>query len=82
MLQKSLIRILVLLVLLSGAPVDTASLYAQERTTRPTTKKPVSSKKQKQLLIGIIHENSPGKNIQRTMAIVIVSFFVPFLITP
>ncbi len=45
MLHKSLIRLLVLLILLSGAPVDTAGLLAQDKSAKQTTKKPASSKK-------------------------------------
>ncbi len=45
MLHKLLIRLLVLLILLSGAPIDTGGLFAQERTTKQDNKKPGRSKK-------------------------------------
>ena len=45
MLHKLLIRLLVLLILLSGAPVDTGSIFAQERTTKQDDKTPGRSKK-------------------------------------
>ena len=45
MLHKLLIRLLVLLILLSGAPIDTGSLFAQERTTKQGDKKPGPTKK-------------------------------------
>ena len=45
MLHKLLIRLLVLLILLSGAPVDTGSLFAQERTTKQDDKKTGRTKK-------------------------------------